>query len=274
MSAQRQSLFEARNISRSFPGCLANDDISLDIGKGEIHALLGENGAGKSTLVNIMYGVLEPDSGSLYWQGEAIQGMSPSRARQLGIGMVFQHFSLFESLNVLENIALTMDDERDMKRLSDRIREVSHSYGLPLDPTAHVFELSVGEKQRIEIVRCLLQNPKLLILDEPTSVLTPQEVERLFVTLRQLSDEGCAILYISHKLEEVRSLCHGATVLRNGKVVGECEPAKISARQIAEMIIGESVSRSQRSETTEYGEERLNHNNVTIGGRGGEKQDP
>ena len=264
MKAQRKLLFEARNITRSFPGCLANDDISLSIGEGEIHALLGENGAGKSTLVNIMYGVLEQDTGILLWRGEPLRDMSPARARQLGIGMVFQHFSLFDSLTVLENIALTMDHERDMKRLSERVVEVSTAYGLPLDPARHVFELSVGERQRIEIVRCLLQDPKLLILDEPTSVLTPQEVERLFVTLRQLSGEGCAILYISHKLEEVRSLCHGATVLRRGRVVGECEPAALSVRQIAEMMIGESLAPSSRQDVSEPGPERLNVSGVTV----------
>jgi general nucleoside transport system ATP-binding protein len=273
LSAQRKMLFEARGISRSFPGCLANDDISLSIGEGEIHALLGENGAGKSTLVSIMYGVLEQDSGSLMWAGEPLEGMSPARARQLGIGMVFQHFSLFESLSVLENIALTMDQERDMQRLSERIIDVSKSYGLPLDPKAHVFELSVGERQRIEIVRCLLQDPKLLILDEPTSVLTPQEVGRLFVTLRQLSDEGCAILYISHKLEEVRALCHGATVLRQGRVVGECEPAKHSTREIAEMMIGATLSPPTRQDISEPGSERLSISQVTLGGKGIRKPD-
>lgn len=264
-------LFEARNISRTFPGCLANDDICLSIGEGEIHALLGENGAGKSTLVSIMYGVLKQDSGSLFWAGNLVEGMSPAKARQLGIGMVFQHFSLFESLSVLENIALTMDHERDMKRLSERIVDVSKSYGLPLDPGAHVFELSVGERQRIEIVRCLLQDPKLLILDEPTSVLTPQEVERLFVTLRKLSDEGCAILYISHKLDEVRALCHGATVLRQGRVVGECEPAKHSTREIAEMMIGASLAPSVRQNASEPGPQRLSVKDVTLGGHGAKK---
>ncbi len=273
MSAQQKILFDVRGITRSFPGCLANDEISLSIREGEVHALLGENGAGKSTLVNIMYGVLEPDAGSLSWQGEIVQGMSPARARQLGIGMVFQHFSLFDSLSVLENIALTMDQERDMNRLSERVIEVSQSYGLPLDPDAHVFELSVGERQRIEIVRCLLQNPRLLILDEPTSVLTPQEVERLFVTLRQLSDEGCAILYISHKLEEVRALCHRATVLRQGHVVGECDPAKLSAREIAEMMIGASLSPSARQGELEPGPERLSVSGVTLGGQGDKKPD-
>ena len=264
MNAQRKHLLDIRNVTRSFPGCLANDDISLSIGEGEIHALLGENGAGKSTLVNIMYGVLEPDTGALLWRGEPVHDMTPARARQLGIGMVFQHFSLFDSLSVLENVALTMDSERDMALLSKRIIDVSQAYGLPLDPAAHVYELSVGERQRIEIVRCLLQNPKLLILDEPTSVLTPQEVKRLFVTLKKLSDEGCAILYISHKLEEVRTLCHHATILRQGRVVGECDPSQLSARQIAELMIGESLTPYSGNELIELGPERLSVQDVTL----------
>jgi ABC-type uncharacterized transport system ATPase subunit len=245
----------------------------MSIGEGQVHALLGENGAGKSTIVSIMYGILQADSGSLLWRGEAIEEMSPARARQLGIGMVLQHFSLFESLSVLENIALTMDSERHMGRLAERIVEVSASYGLPLKPHAHVFELSVGERQRIEIVRCLLQNPRLLILDEPTSVLTPQEVARLFITLRQLSGEGCAILYISHKLEEVRALCHHATVLRQGRVVGECEPANLSTREIAEMMIGDNLSAAVHYDDVELGAERLSLKHVTQGVKVGRKAD-
>ena len=241
----------------------------MSIGKGEVHALLGENGAGKSTIVSIMYGILQADSGSLLWRGETIEGLSPARARQLGIGMVFQHFSLFDSLSVLENIALTMDSEPHMGRLAARIVEVSGAYGLPLNPYAHVFELSVGERQRIEIVRCLLQNPRLLILDEPTSVLTPQEVARLFITLRQLSSEGCAILYISHKLEEVRALCHYATVLRQGRVVGECEPANLSTRKIAEMMIGKKLSAVVHHNNVYVGAERLSLKDVSLGVRAG-----
>jgi simple sugar transport system ATP-binding protein len=241
------------------------------IGEGEIHALLGENGAGKSTIVSIIYGLLKADSGSILWRGAVIKGMSPARARQLGIGMVFQHFSLFESLSVLENIALTMDNEHHMGRLAERIVDVSASYGLPLNPHAHVLELSVGERQRIEIVRCLLQSPRLLILDEPTSVLTPQEVTRLFITLRQLSEEGCAILYISHKLEEVRALCHHATVLRQGRVVGECEPVNFSTREIAKMMIGEDLSVRVRSDEVELGVERLSLKDVTLDSKVGRK---
>ncbi len=240
-------LLELSNITKEFPGCLANDQISFRIMPGEVHALLGENGAGKSTLVKIIYGVLKADEGRIAWLGKDVSIAGPSSARHMGIGMVFQHFSLFDSLTVLENIALAATDERDRTKLRDKVLEVSHSYGLPLDPDRHVHSLSVGERQRIEIVRCLLQNPKLLILDEPTSVLTPQEVERLFETLRQLAAEGCAILYISHKLEEVKALCETATILRGGKVVADCDPRVETARSMAEMMIGEKLQAPNRA---------------------------
>ena len=176
---------EVRGVTKQFPGVLANDAVDFSVEPGEIHALLGENGAGKSTLVKMIYGVLHPDSGAIRWDGEAVVIDDPSAARALGIGMVFQHFSLFEAMTVLENIALGMDKPGDMVALADRVRQISREYGLPLDPDRGVYSLSVGERQRIEIVRCLLQEPRLLIMDEPTSVLTPQEVERLFEALRK-----------------------------------------------------------------------------------------
>lgn len=233
-------------ITKAFPGIVANDSISFQIKPGEIHALIGENGAGKSTLVKIIYGVLGADSGTLSWNGAPTAIPGPAAARDLGIGMVFQHFSLFEAMTVLENIGLAMNDQRDMTALKQRVIEVSTSYGLPLDPDRHVHSLSVGERQRIEIVRCLLQNPKLLILDEPTSVLTPQEAEKLFETLRQLSDEGCAILYISHKLDEVKALCEAATILRGGKVVATCDPRQETAQGMAELMIGQKLTPTRR----------------------------
>ena len=212
-----QPLFEAQGLYKAFPGVVAVDTVSFRIQPGEIHALLGENGAGKSTLVKMIYGVLGPDAGSMRMNGAAYTPNKPGDARALGVGMVFQHFSLFEALTVGENVALGMNDAPPAKALNARIREVSEAYGLPLDPTRLVGELSVGERQRIEIVRSLLQNPRLLIMDEPTSVLTPTEVEVLFKTLRQLSEEGVSILYISHKLDEIKSLCHGATILRGAR---------------------------------------------------------
>jgi simple sugar transport system ATP-binding protein len=248
---------EVRGVTKAFPGCLANDDISFRIEPGEIHALLGENGAGKSTLVKIIYGVLQADEGELIWEGKPVTIQSPHDAREMGIGLVFQHFSLFETMTVLENIALAMNDVRDMNALRKQVEEVEKTYGLPLDPDRHVYTLSVGERQRIEIVRCLLQNPKLLILDEPTSVLTPQEVEKLFETLRRLADEGCAILYISHKLHEVKALCQKATVLRGGKVVGGCDPREETAKSMAEMMIGQKLTAPDRGKSRKFGDVRL-----------------
>ncbi len=240
------------NITKRFPGCLANDAVDLDVMPGEIHALLGENGAGKSTLVKIIYGVLAADSGTLAWEGQPVTIRDPNAARKLGIGMVFQHFSLFEALTVLENIALGMPEERDLAALATRVNSLSAAYGLPLDLDRDVHDLSVGERQRIEIMRCLLQEPKLLIMDEPTSVLTPQEAEKLFETLRRLASEGCSILYISHKLDEIRSLCERATILRQGKVVATCDPRTETAASLAGMMIGTELARPrQRAERRE-----------------------
>ena len=228
-------------MTRTFPGVIANQDVDLSIHRGEIHALLGENGAGKSTLVKMIYGILAPDSGQINWQGNAVTISNPAFARELGVAMVFQHFSLFDSLSVLENIALGMDDKINRAELKSSILEISNRYGLPLDPDRHVYTLSVGERQRIEIIRCLLQEPKLLIMDEPTSVLTPQEVSRLFETLRRLSEEGLAILYISHKLDEIKALCHRATILRNGKRVDVVDVDAESTNSLAAKMMGESL---------------------------------
>ena len=225
-------------ITKAYPGVVANADVSLSIKPGEIHALLGENGAGKSTLVKMIYGLVRPDAGSMTFRGAAFAPASPGAARLAGVGMVFQHFSLFEALNVAENVALGMENPPPMKALAAKISEVSRAYGLPLDPGRRVGDLSAGERQRVEIIRCLLQDPKLLIMDEPTSVLTPQEVAILFRTLRQLAAEGTAILYISHKLEEIRTLCDEATILRRGRVVATCKPRERSAREMAELMVG------------------------------------
>jgi ABC-type uncharacterized transport system ATPase subunit len=225
-------------ISKAYPGVLANDAIDLAVLPGEIHALLGQNGAGKSTLMKIVYGVVEPDAGTVFWNGAPVVIDNPAVARKLGLGMVFQHFSLFETLTVTENIALALEAEHADRRLAARISEISTRYGLPLDPDRHVHTMSVGERQRVEIVRCLLQQPKLMIMDEPTSVLTPQAVEALFATLRRLAGEGVSVLYISHKLEEIRALCHRATVLRDGRVIGECDPRIESTHTLAAMMIG------------------------------------
>lgn len=225
-------------LTKAYPGVVANDAVSLEILPSEVHALLGENGAGKSTLVKMIYGLVKPDAGKMQMHGQHFAPSDPHAARQAGVAMVFQHFSLFDALSVAENIALGMENPPRMRDLAARIREVSETYGLPLKPDQQVGDLSAGERQRVEIIRCLLQNPKLLIMDEPTSVLTPQEVNILFTTLRKLSAEGTAILYISHKLEEIRALCDSATVLRGGRVVGSCDPRETTARQMAELMVG------------------------------------
>ncbi|WP_210395868.1 ABC transporter ATP-binding protein [Motiliproteus sediminis] len=248
---------QLQQVVKAFPGCLANDRVDLRVMPGEIHALLGENGAGKSTLVKMIFGLLRPDAGTLSWEGETVRVESPARARQLGIGMVFQHFSLFEALTVKENIALGMGNPPPMKELERQILAVEERYGLPLDPNRAVHSLSVGEKQRIEIVRCLLQNPRLLIMDEPTSVLTPQEADKLFVTLRQLRSEGCSILYISHKLDEVRQLCDAATILRGGRNVGTCVPAEETAASMAALMVGETIEVVESGVAVERGAVRL-----------------
>ncbi|MCL4069264.1 ABC transporter ATP-binding protein [Pseudomonas sp. GX19020] len=242
MTAGSDELLRLEGLTRAYPGVIANSDVSFTIRAGEIHALLGENGAGKSTLVKMIYGLVRPDQGRMTLRGQPYAPARPAEARRLGVAMVFQHFSLFEALNVAENVALGMEDPPPMRALSARIREVSEAYGLPLDPGRNVGDLSAGERQRVEIIRCLLQDPKLLIMDEPTSVLTPQEVEILFRTLRQLAAAGTSILYISHKLEEIRALCDEATILRRGRVVATCTPRERSAREMAELMVGASLA--------------------------------
>ena len=228
-------------ISKRYPSVVANDGVSLSVAPGEIHAILGENGAGKSTLMKIIYGAVKADAGEIRWNGQPVTIANPAQARKLGIGMVFQHFSLFETLTVVENIALVLDAPFDPAALALRVREVSERYGLPLDPHRLVHSLSVGERQRVEIVRCLLQDPKLLILDEPTSVLTPQAVQKLFDTLRRLASEGVSIVYISHKLHEIQTLCDSATILRGGKVTGEAIPRDETPASLARMMIGREL---------------------------------
>ena len=220
-TASDKFLFQCKAISKSFPGVKANEDISLSVEKSQIHALLGENGAGKSTLVKIFYGLLQPDKGEMLLEDSKYQPKNPKNARSSGIGMVFQHFSLFEPLTVLENILLGLDLQVNKTEAEQNVSKLSEVYGLEIKLSSFIGDLSAGERQRVEIIRALLQEPKLLIMDEPTSVLTPFEAENLFSTLRKLSDNGTSILYISHKLQEIAELCDTATVLRKGEVIGE-----------------------------------------------------
>ncbi|MCW8842755.1 MAG: ABC transporter ATP-binding protein [Rhodobacteraceae bacterium] len=257
------TLLSIRGLTKAYPGVVANDSVSFDIQQGEVHALLGENGAGKSTLVKMIYGLVKPDSGTMTWRGAEFAPPEPRAARASGVAMVFQHFSLFDALNVAENVALGMENPPPMRDLAAQIRSVSENYGLPLDPDRIVGDLSAGERQRVEIIRCLLQDPKLLIMDEPTSVLTPQEVEILFRTLNKLKSEGTAILYISHKLEEIRTLCDHATILRLGKNVGTCIPSETTAREMAELMVGDTLHTPTRT-ATEDGAPVLRINDLSL----------
>ena len=232
------ALLELNGISKRYPAVLANDSIALQVMPGQIHAILGENGAGKSTLMKIIYGAVQPDQGEIRFQGKPVHIRNPQQARALGISMVFQHFSLFDTLSVAQNVWLGLDKSLSLAEVSRRILDKAAAYGLDLDPERPVHTLSVGEMQRVEIIRALLCEPRLLILDEPTSVLTPQAVDKLFTVLRQLVSEGCSILYISHKLHEIRALCTHCTVLRAGKVTGTCDPREQTNASLSQMMIG------------------------------------
>ncbi|WP_252406804.1 ABC transporter ATP-binding protein [Acinetobacter terrae] len=247
---QRIARLELVNICKSYNSLKANDQIHLTVQPGQIHAILGENGAGKSTLMKIIYGATKANQGQMLWNGKEVKIDNPSMARKLGIGMVYQHFSLFETLTVVENISLGLDEKIDLAILSQKIIEVSEQYGLPVDPRREVYSLSVGERQRVEIIRCLLQNPALIILDEPTSVLTPQAVRQLFKTLRFLASQGVSILYISHKLHEIKELCDEATILRNGRVTGNVDPKDNSTSDLARLMIGRDLPSYVRQEYT------------------------
>ncbi|MDO9235085.1 MAG: ABC transporter ATP-binding protein [Aquabacterium sp.] len=238
---------ELRGITKHYGQVCANDAVHLKVRPGEIHAVLGENGAGKSTLMKTVFGAVKPDAGEMRFNGERVHIKSPQAARALGISMVFQHFSLFETLTAAENVWLGLDKSLSLAEVTSRIQKVSVEYGLDVDPARYVHSLTVGERQRVEIVRALMTHPQLLILDEPTSVLTPAAVSKLFVTLRQLADKGCAILYISHKLDEIRALCHQCTVLRGGKVVGEVDPRQESNASLSRMMIGAAPPELRRS---------------------------
>jgi general nucleoside transport system ATP-binding protein len=229
---------ELTGISKQYPAVRANDGVSLRVLPGEIHAVLGENGAGKSTLMKIIYGAVMPDEGRMLWNGQPVAVRSPAQARALGISMVYQHFSLFDTLTAAENVWLGLDKALTLPEVTARITEVAASYGLDVEAQRPVHTLSVGERQRVEIVRALLTRPQLLILDEPTSVLTPQAVDKLFTTLRTLAQEGCSILYISHKLDEIRALCTQCTVLRGGKVTGRVNPREESNASLSRLMIG------------------------------------
>ncbi len=240
-------LLKATKICKTFGNFVANQNIDISIAKGQIHALLGENGAGKSTLVKLLYGVLQPDSGSIEINNKKISITSPDIARKNGIGMVFQHFSLFPALTVAENILIALDDQIKFNKVVDEISKLSKEWELFVDPLKLVSELSVGEKQRVEIIRCLMQNPSLLIMDEPTSVLTPQEIKNLFKILKRLASSGCSILYISHKLEEIIELADEVTILKSGKSIASINAKKTTTNFLAETMVGKKITELKKT---------------------------
>ncbi|AMO22352.1 ABC transporter ATP-binding protein [Ramlibacter solisilvae] len=229
---------ELERITKRYPAVVANSEVSLVVQPGETHAVLGENGAGKSTLMKVIYGAVKPDAGSVRWDGRPVAIRNPHEARALGISMVFQHFSLFDTLTVAENVWLGLGKTVSLAQVTRDIEAKAAEYGLEVNPSRHVHTLSVGEMQRVEIIRALLTNPRLLILDEPTSVLTPQAVDKLFAVLKQLAAQGCSILYISHKLHEIRELCTRCTVMRGGRVTGDCDPRRETNASLSRMMIG------------------------------------
>jgi simple sugar transport system ATP-binding protein len=257
------SRLSLKGITKRYPAVVASDGVDLDVAPGEIHAVLGENGAGKSTLMKIIYGAVRPDEGEIRWNGQLVSVRNPHEARALGIAMVFQHFSLFDTLTAAENVWLGLDASTTLAAVTKRIRDVAGEYGLEVDPLRPVHTLSVGERQRVEIVRALLTKPQLLILDEPTSVLTPQAVQKLFETLRTLAASGCSILYISHKLDEIRALCHKCTVLRGGRVTGEVDPRNETNASLSRRMIGAEPPRLERVPPT-LGEVALKVTNLRL----------
>jgi ABC-type uncharacterized transport system ATPase subunit len=239
------SLVAMRGIVKQFPGVLANRSIDFDVKAGEIHALLGENGAGKTTLMNVLYGLYQPEEGEIVFHDRRIELGSPRDAIQLGIGMVHQHFMLVPPLTVAENVILglkhSLNPLLDLEDACQKISELSVRYGMPVNPQDEVWQLSVGEQQRVEIIKALYRGAEVLILDEPTSVLTPQEVSELFRVLRRMAEEGKAIIFISHKLDEVMAVSHRVTVLRDGKVVATLETKNTSENELARLMVGREV---------------------------------
>ena len=245
---------ELKAITKTFPGVVANDDVNLTVMPGEIHAVVGENGAGKSTLMKILYGMIRPDGGTISVKGREVHFRSPKDAIASGIGMVHQHFMLATNLTVLENVVLGSEPTHggvlDFDAARERIRDLSKTYGVPLDPDRLVEDLAVGERQRVEILKVLYRGARILILDEPTAVLVPQEVEELFRNLEDLKDRGVTIIFISHKLDEVLEIADSITVIRAGNTVATVKPQGVTARQLAELMVGSELPTPETREST------------------------
>ena len=262
-------MLEMKGITKRFPGVLANDAVDLSVLPGQVHTLLGENGAGKSTLMKILYGLYRPDEGTISLDGQEVSITSPSDAIARGIGMIHQHFMLVPTLTVAENVALGLGGRSglsDMRPVRSKLADVSERYGLDVNPDAYIWQLAVGERQRAEILKALYREANLLVLDEPTAVLTPPEVDELFVTLRQMTADGKGLIFISHKLHEVMELSDDITVLRDGRVSGHTTPAESTRESLAELMVGRPVELTRTVHATEHGEERLRIANLHVTG--------
>lgn len=268
-SRPRIDSLEMRGISKRFPGVLANDRVDFDVRSGEAHALLGENGAGKSTLMKILYGMYHPDEGEILLNGRPITISSPTDSINLGIGMVHQHFMLVQTLTVAENVALGLPSSRgmltDLDRVSKRILELASIYGLKIDPSAYIWQLSVGQQQRVEIIKALYRGAALLILDEPTAVLTPQEVDELFIIMRQMVRDGHALIFISHKLHEVVEISNRVTVLRDGRKIGTRPTSETTKQDLANWMVGREVGFAPHRGKAELGLVRLKLDQISCG---------
>jgi len=260
---------EMRGIVKRFPGVLASDHIDFDVRAGEVHALLGENGAGKSTLMKILYGLYHPDQGEILLNGKPVSISSPTDSINLGIGMIHQHFMLVETLTVAENVALGLPSSRgvltDLDRVSHRVLELADIYGLKIDPSAYIWQLSVGQQQRVEIIKALYRGAALLILDEPTAVLTPQEVQELFVIMRQMVKDGHALIFISHKLHEVVEISSRVTVLRDGRKIGTRPTSEVTKQDLANWMVGREVGLTPDRGEVDVAEIRLKLEKVACG---------
>jgi len=268
--AEGTPVLEMRGITKRFPGVIANEEVNFDLLKGEVHTLLGENGAGKSTLMKILYGLYQPDAGHIRLNGETLRLTSPAHADPMGYGMIHQHFMLVPTLTVAENVALGLRSARgpltDLKSVSKRIARLSEIFGLEVDPAAYVWQLAVGERQRVEIIKALYRDASILVLDEPTAVLTPKEVDELFVTFRQMAADGRSLIFISHKLHEVLSLSDRITVLRNGRVTGETRPCDTSREALAQMMVGREVKLAPDKKEVTIGRARLEIDHLVVAG--------
>jgi simple sugar transport system ATP-binding protein len=270
MNFSPEAILEMRGIGKRFPGVIANENVDFDVRRGEVHSLLGENGAGKSTLMKILYGLYRPDYGEIRLNGRPVNLTSPADAISHGICMIHQHFMLVPTLTVAENVALGLRSSShpltDLKKVAMRVRELSETFGLQVDPGALIWQLAVGERQRVEIIKALYRDASILVLDEPTAVLTPKEVDDLFVTFRQMAQDGRSLIFISHKLHEVLTLSDRITVLRNGSVVGGTAPCDTSREELAQMMVGREVNLSPDNSPVAIGEPRLTVENLFVEG--------